>query len=94
MIHYINNVPHQDIRLQKAKRRAVDNYRHQQKIDNRRDLAARALVVIALMFALGTAYLLATLPPCATEDSAMCYWNAQTQGNGHGNNLTNLSLTN
>jgi len=76
------------------KNHAVANYRHQQKIDNRKDLAARALVVIALMFALGTAYLLATLPQCATEDSTMCYWNAQTQGNGQGNSLINLSLTN
>lgn len=60
MIHYINNVPHQNIRLQKAKRHALAHHRHQQKIDNRKDLAARALIVTGLMVVLATAYLLAT----------------------------------
>lgn len=26
----------------------------------------------------------ATLPPCPTEDSTACYWDADTQGNGLG----------
>jgi hypothetical protein len=25
-----------------------------------------------------------TIPPCATEDSHDCYWDAATMGNGHG----------
>lgn len=25
-----------------------------------------------------------SLPPCATEDSDNCHWDARTQGNGHG----------
>lgn len=28
------------------------------------------------------------LPPCATEDSVSCDWDADTQGNGHGRSYT------
>lgn len=31
-----------------------------------------------------------TLPPCATEDSDNCYWNAATMGNGTGTSFINL----
>lgn len=33
------------------------------------------------------------LPPCATEDSTNCYWDAQTQGNGQGTDLVYLEVT-
>jgi uncharacterized protein YfaQ (DUF2300 family) len=29
------------------------------------------------------------LPPCKTEDSSHCYWDAETQGNGQGNDVVN-----
>ena len=29
-----------------------------------------------------------TLPPCPTEDSASCYWDGDTMGNGHGRSYT------
>lgn len=29
------------------------------------------------------------LPPCATEDSTACYWDADAQGNGEGVSLWN-----
>lgn len=28
-----------------------------------------------------------TLPPCATEDSTHCYWDASTMGNGLGSDV-------
>lgn len=30
------------------------------------------------------------LPPCATEDSTQCYWDAQTMGNGRGRSFIAL----
>jgi hypothetical protein len=33
---------------------------------------------------LAAAPFIATLPPCATEDSTNCYWSAETMGNGQG----------
>lgn len=30
------------------------------------------------------------LPPCTTEDSRRCYWNARTMGNGHGQSFVQL----
>ncbi len=47
-------------------------------------------VVLGVMFALAPATGLApvgTLPPCPTEDSTGCYWDAQTMGNGVGNDV-------
>ncbi len=35
-------------------------------------------------------YPIYTLPPCATEDSDNCYWNAATMGNGTGTSFINL----
>ena len=32
----------------------------------------------------------ALFAPCRTEDSAACYWNAHTQGNGHGRSFIEL----
>lgn len=49
------------------------------------DLApALALAFAALMM------LITTLPPCQTEDSSNCYWNAQTMGNGNGSSFIDL----
>jgi len=31
--------------------------------------------------------------PCATEDSANCYWDAQSRGNGRGHSFISLRLT-
>ena len=46
---------------------------------------------LALIAALGlAACLMAGLPPCATEDSANCYWNARTMGNGQGRSFIDL----
>lgn len=36
------------------------------------------------------AVLLLALPPCPTEDSANCGWNATTQGNGVGTSFVNV----
>lgn len=33
------------------------------------------------------------LPPCATEDSANCYWDADTQGDGTGTDFVDLDGT-
>lgn len=58
-----------------------------------------AVVVTALTFALCLAWLnIATdapqpgagLPPCATEDSTGCYWDADTRGNGTGHDVVTL----
>ena len=42
------------------------------------------------MSALIIAILVAILPPCATEDSTMCVWDASTQGNGQGHSFISL----
>ena len=44
---------------------------------------------LALAFAAFMA-LLTTLPPCAAEDDANCYCNAQTMGNGSGSSFIDL----
>lgn len=50
------------------------------------DLApALALAFAALMM------LLAYVPPCQTEDSSNCYWNAQTMGNGNGRSFIDIN---
>lgn len=33
------------------------------------------------------------LPPCATEDSTNCYWDASAQGNGQGHDFVYLEVT-
>lgn len=30
------------------------------------------------------------LPPCATEDSSTCYWDASTHGNGTGSSFIDV----
>jgi len=32
------------------------------------------------------------LPPCATEDSVNCYWDASAQGNGQGSDIVYLEM--
>lgn len=48
-----------------------------------------SLCCLAIGFALGSLIMTPaegtmTLPPCATEDSTNCYWDAAHQGNGLG----------
>lgn len=52
---------------------------------------AAILAAIALTITGGVAYAL-TLPPCATEDSVNCYWNADEQGNGQGRSFITLAI--
>ncbi len=54
-----------------------------------------AFVLLAIMVGLlawwlteYTAETEAPLPPCATEDSDNCYWDADTMGNGEGRSFT------
>ena len=42
------------------------------------------------MLDLVIALLLVLLPPCATEDSTLCYWDADTMGNGEGHSYIAL----
>jgi hypothetical protein len=37
------------------------------------------------------AILFAFLPPCASEDSTNCRWDAAHQGNGQGNSFVNIA---
>lgn len=57
---------------------------------------ASRLAIRALAFAVGFSIMAGTLyatgivrdlPPCPTEDSAGCYWDASQMGNGEGVNL-------
>lgn len=36
------------------------------------------------------AILLIVIPPCQTEDSTMCYWDADMMGNGRGHSFIAL----
>jgi len=51
-----------------------------------RDVVAAALVAVILMVMVWVTEALTT--PCPTEDSQMCTWNAQKQGNGQGESFT------
>lgn len=46
---------------------------------------------IAIMIDFIIALLFAILPPCATEDSAWCKWDASTMGNGTGHSFIALA---
>ena len=46
MIHYINNVPSKNIRLQKAKRHALAHYRHMQRMDALTGIAIIAAITV------------------------------------------------
>lgn len=46
--------------------------------------------VAALAVLLGLAFGVGMMPPCVTEDSTGCYWNAQTMGNGEGRSFVAL----
>jgi hypothetical protein len=50
-------------------------------------------LTITLAIALGAALtqLSEALPPCETEDSINCYWDADVQGNGQGQDLVNTT---
>lgn len=45
------------------------------------------------MTALLIALLALILPPCPTEDSSQCYWNAAEQGNGTGASFIDIGGT-
>lgn len=47
-------------------------------------MAGLALVLAVTVVSLTPDLTPNSLPPCATEDSDNCYWDAQTQGNGVG----------
>lgn len=47
-------------------------------------LAVGFSIVASVLYANGT---LSDLPPCPTEDSTGCYWDASQMGNGEGVNL-------
>lgn len=55
-------------------------------------LPVRAVVALLILAASVTALVWPTptpaLPPCPTEDSVSCVWDAQQQGNGHGRSFT------
>lgn len=40
--------------------------------------------VAALAVLVGAALGVGAMPPCLSEDSTGCYWNARTMGNGEG----------
>ena len=69
---------------------ALPRYRQNQTIVTIKDIACTITVTAISATILGAVYLFSTMPPCATEDSTFCHWNAQTQGNGHGNSIINL----
>lgn len=54
-------------------------------------LARTAAAFLALCTAWSIGYARAAdsdrLPPCPTEDSTGCYWDAQTRGNGRGQDV-------
>ena len=60
MIHYIDGVPAKNIRLNKPKRRAVANYRHNQRTAEIKDLAIRFGIVMAVGTILLAVYLVRT----------------------------------
>lgn len=49
-------------------------------------LVGAALFAVAMILAANTL----ELPPCETEDSSWCYWDAATRGNGEGRSFIAL----
>jgi hypothetical protein len=56
--------------------------------------AAHAFLIALLIIAtaLLAIDLLRWLPPCEYEDSSLCYWDAQTRGNGLGTSFADLLI--
>lgn len=52
-------------------------------------LVALSLVAGAIVGALRGNAANLSLPPCPTEDSTHCYWDADTMGNGQGRDVVN-----
>jgi hypothetical protein len=46
------------------------------------------LTIAALLTALSSLLSSPTLPPCPTEDSVSCFWDASARGNGVGRSFT------
>jgi hypothetical protein len=60
-------------------------------------LAAIVLALVAAIIVWGVVIIASltdspgeSLPPCATEDSEGCYWDAETMGNGVGNDYVSI----
>ena len=59
MIHYINNKPHKNIKLNKAKRHAVAHYRHKQAVQKIKSFVGiLALMTLFATLLTATVYLL------------------------------------
>ena len=48
---------------------------------------AVGFIVGSLVSGLASDAMTPALPPCATEDSSQCYWDADTMGNGQGEDV-------
>ena len=57
MIHYIDGKPSKNIRLNKAKRHALNNYRHTQRVNKIKDIAIRLFIVLSVGGILTAIYL-------------------------------------
>lgn len=51
----------------------------------------RAAAALALLIPTWFATAPGTVPPCATEDSTDCYWNAAARGNGDGSSFIDVA---
>lgn len=60
----------------------------------RNALAYAGAILIAAILGVVVAAVphLSSLPPCETEDSVNCYWDADTMGNGRGKSYTSLYI--
>ena len=60
MIHYINNKPHKNIQLNKAKRHAVAHYRHTQAVNTLKDTLTRIAIITAFAAVISVAFIVGT----------------------------------
>jgi hypothetical protein len=58
MIHYINGVPAKNIKINKAKRHALEHYRHVQLMDTLKDTAISFALVLSFVAFLAVIYLI------------------------------------
>lgn len=58
MIHYINGVPTKNVRLNKTKRHAMENYRHMKRVSKNKDIAISVLSTLLIFGTLTAIYLL------------------------------------
>lgn len=50
---------------------------------------AGLIIIVTMSLALAPSGGSESLPPCEYEDSTSCYWDADTMGNGRGNDVVN-----